>query len=78
MFLSHLLRLRNSAKIAGFICGIVLLAYGDHPWSYAFHRTIETAVGISMAMLVSFVPKLIPTESPIDRTHKIKSPPRSP
>jgi uncharacterized membrane protein YgaE (UPF0421/DUF939 family) len=61
MFLSHLLRLRNSAKVAGFVCGIVILAFGEDPWNYAFHRTIETALGIAMAMLVSLVPKLLPT-----------------
>jgi uncharacterized membrane protein YgaE (UPF0421/DUF939 family) len=62
MFLSHLLRLRNSAKIAGYVCGIVVLAFGEHPWEHAFHRTIETVLGIAMAMLVSVVPKLLPTE----------------
>jgi len=62
MFLSHLLRLRNSAKVAGYVCGIVLLAFGEHPWEYAFHRTIETALGIAMAILVSLVPKLLPTD----------------
>ena len=64
MFLSHLLRLRNSAKVTGYVCGIVLIAYGEHPWSYALHRTIETALGIGMAMLVSLVPKLLPMEKP--------------
>jgi len=63
MFLSHLLRLRNSARVACYVCGIVLLAFGDHPWEYALLRTIETALGITMAMLVSLVPKLLPTDA---------------
>jgi uncharacterized membrane protein YgaE (UPF0421/DUF939 family) len=62
MFLSHLLRLRNSARLAGFVCGIVILAFGQDPWNYALHRTMETALGIAMAMLVSLVPKLLPTD----------------
>jgi uncharacterized membrane protein YgaE (UPF0421/DUF939 family) len=62
MFLSHLLRLRNAAKVSGYVCGIVLLAFGEHPWEYALNRTIETALGIALAMLVSLVPKMLPTD----------------
>ncbi len=61
MFLCHLARLPNGSKVAGYICGIVMIAHGGHAWHYAFHRFIETALGISAASIVSFVPMLIRT-----------------
>jgi uncharacterized membrane protein YgaE (UPF0421/DUF939 family) len=62
MLLSDLLRLRHAAKVAGYICGVVLLDHGDQPWFYAFVRMVETLLGIAAAVLVSLLPKLIPVD----------------
>jgi len=64
MFSSHLLRLRDAAKVAGYVCGVVMLNHGDHPWFCSLHRVTETAVGISLAVLVSLVPRLVPIDEP--------------
>jgi uncharacterized membrane protein YgaE (UPF0421/DUF939 family) len=62
MLLSDLLRLRHAAKVAGYICGVVLIDHGDQPWFYAFMRMAETCVGIGVALLVSLLPKLLPLD----------------
>jgi uncharacterized membrane protein YgaE (UPF0421/DUF939 family) len=63
MFLSQLLRLHDSAKVTAYVCGVVLLNHGHEPWSYALCRIMETVLGIGMAVLVSFVPKLLRTDN---------------
>lgn len=67
-------RLRGTAKVAGYIAGIVMLDHGNNTWAYAFYRFIETALGIGVAWAISFVPRLIRIPEPVtDET----APPRS-
>jgi hypothetical protein len=64
MMISHLLRLPDAAKLAGYVSGIVLLEYDADPWTYAAYRVVETVLGLIVAVLVSVVPKLLRTEAP--------------
>jgi Fusaric acid resistance protein-like len=62
IFLSHVTGMKDSAKLAGYVCGIVLLTHSDRPWSYAAYRVIETALGIGAGVAVSLVPRLLKLE----------------
>jgi uncharacterized membrane protein YgaE (UPF0421/DUF939 family) len=59
MVVAHFTGLAAAARLAGYVCGIVLLEHRDHPWIYAGERLLETLVGVGMAVLVSMVPKVL-------------------
>jgi uncharacterized membrane protein YgaE (UPF0421/DUF939 family) len=64
MLACQLVRVPDAAKVAGFICGIVVLEHSAEPWLNAFYRFVETTLGVVTALLVSYVPKLIKAEEP--------------
>jgi uncharacterized membrane protein YgaE (UPF0421/DUF939 family) len=67
MSICQLLRASDGAKVAGYICGIVVLDHSSEPWHYAFLRSIETALGVGVAWSISHVPKLIRLDDPLQK-----------
>ena len=59
MTLSYALHIPVAARLAGYVCAIVLLERQDAPWSYALARLIETMLGVSCSMFVGCIPKLL-------------------
>ena len=59
MLLGYLLGAGDAAKVAGYICGIVMLDHAAEPWLYSAQRFLETVLGVSVAWAISYVPKLI-------------------
>jgi uncharacterized membrane protein YgaE (UPF0421/DUF939 family) len=64
VLLSQLLGLRDAANIAGYIAGVLVLTQTDQAFALAAGRTVGSIIGVGSAVLVSFVPKLLRTESP--------------
>jgi uncharacterized membrane protein YgaE (UPF0421/DUF939 family) len=64
MLLCQLLPVRDGARIAAYISGLIVLEQRPEPWHYASFRMIETAIGVAVAWLISYVPKLIRSEEP--------------
>jgi len=59
MCLCHPLRLHGAEKVTGYVCGIVMFDHAGAPFLYAAHRLAETLLGVAVAILISFVPKLL-------------------
>lgn len=59
MLISYLVSMPSAARLAGYVCALVLVNFNDHPWTYAAYRSVETVLGIATAVGVSFIPKLI-------------------
>jgi uncharacterized membrane protein YgaE (UPF0421/DUF939 family) len=59
LFLCHALKLEGTAKLAAYVCGIVVLDHSAQPWEYAAFRLVETVLGVVVAAAVSAIPLLI-------------------
>jgi uncharacterized membrane protein YgaE (UPF0421/DUF939 family) len=59
MQVCHFFDTGDGAKIAGYICGIIMINHNVEPWSYAWFRFIETVLGVAVAWSISYVPKLL-------------------
>ena len=59
MLLCHALRLDGSARVSGYIAGIVVLEFSAEPWRYAAARLLETTLGVAVALALSAVPLLL-------------------
>lgn len=63
MLTAQLLKAEDGARVAGYICGIILLDHSFEPWTYALHRFLETVIGILAALAISYVPKFMSREA---------------
>jgi uncharacterized membrane protein YgaE (UPF0421/DUF939 family) len=59
MWLCHPLKLEGAEKLTGFVCAIVMFDHAGMPVLYAFHRMLETLLGVGVSILASVVPKLL-------------------
>jgi uncharacterized membrane protein YgaE (UPF0421/DUF939 family) len=66
ILLSEVLGAREGAKVAAYICALIIWDSSATPWHFGLYRLVETALGVSVAWLISFVPKLIRIEERSD------------
>jgi uncharacterized membrane protein YgaE (UPF0421/DUF939 family) len=59
MITCDLLRIGETAKLAGFVAALVFLAEDTSSWVYATYRLVETITGIAVAWLLALVPPLL-------------------
>jgi uncharacterized membrane protein YgaE (UPF0421/DUF939 family) len=64
MVVASLMGAGEGTRVAGFICGIVVLEYSANPWLYGAQRFLETVLGVIIAWGVSFLPRLIDRDEP--------------
>ncbi|MBH8565431.1 FUSC family protein [Nostoc sp. CENA67] len=53
IFLASYWKFNEAAKLAGYVAAIVILSHSESPWLYAWHRYLETFLGIGVALLVN-------------------------
>lgn len=58
MLLCTLFGIPAGARVAGYLSGMVILNFSDHPWAYAGDRLVETLLGIGAAVVVASIPPL--------------------
>jgi uncharacterized membrane protein YgaE (UPF0421/DUF939 family) len=63
MLTAHFLDLDAASPLAGYVGGIVVMSNTDAVWSYALNRVIDTCLGLGVAVLVSYLPKLLRSDS---------------
>jgi uncharacterized membrane protein YgaE (UPF0421/DUF939 family) len=62
MVIGSLLGAGEGTRVAGFICGIVVLEHSAEPWLYGTQRFVETVLGVVIAWVISFLPRLVDTD----------------
>ncbi|WP_392532557.1 aromatic acid exporter family protein [Nostoc sp. C117] len=53
IFFTSYWKLNEAAKLAAYVAAIVILSHSQSPWLYAWHRFLETFLGIGVALLVN-------------------------